>query len=52
MIGVDGELGVDEEEDGLLDRIEPGDGPATGGCAFHLGERFGVHIDAEEYVLA
>lgn len=52
MIGVDGELGIDEEEDCLLDGVESGDGSAIGGCTFHLRERFGVHIDAEEYIFA
>lgn len=31
VVGVDGELGVDEEEDGVLDGVQAGDGPRLAG---------------------
>lgn len=48
VVRVHGELGMDEEEKGLLDGVEAGDGAALR----HLGLRLHVHVHAEEHVLA
>lgn len=45
VIGVDRELGVDEEKDGLPNGVQSGD---TRG--FHFNKRLGVHVHAKYYV--
>lgn len=51
VLGIDGEFGVDEEDDCLLNGVHSGDGSAIGAGGFDLSGRFRVHIYAEENVL-
>ena len=52
MVGVDVDLGVDEDEKGLLDGVQAGNRPALGTRDLHLD--LGLHVDvyAEEDVFA
>lgn len=50
MFGIDGELGVYEEKDGLLDGLQSGQGPPIW-AGSHLRHTLRVDIHAEQYVL-
>lgn len=52
VVGVDAELGVDEEENSLLDGVQSGNGSAVGTRYLHLHLGLHVHVDAKEDVLA
>lgn len=50
VFGVNGELGVDEEKDGLFDGVQSGEGSTIWPRAFHFHQRFPVHVYAQQYV--
>ena len=50
MFGIDGELGIDEEKDGLLDGVQSGEGPPIGSAELHLHQTFWIHVHAKQYV--
>lgn len=51
VIGIDGEFGVDEENDGLLDGVQAGEGSSVGTSGtFHLHQGLGIDVHAQEYV--
>ena len=52
VVGVDGELGVEEEQDGLLDRIQAREWAAMRPRDLHLRKRFRVNVHAKQNVLA
>lgn len=52
VIGVYGELGIDEEENSLLDGVQSGAGSTTRSRRFHFDQAFRININAEEYVFA
>lgn len=51
MVGVDGELGVDEEKDSLLHGVQSGKRTTIWARGFHLHQGFRVRIYAKQYVL-
>lgn len=52
MVGVDAELGVDEEEEALLDGVQTGNGPPLPTRNPHRGLGFHVQVHTEDDVLA
>lgn len=51
MFGVDGEFGVDEEKDGLLDGVQAGERSAIWAGEFHFDKGFWINVYAKQYVL-
>lgn len=51
MVGVDGELGVDEDKDGLLDGVKASEGSAIRAAHFHFHLGFRIYVYAEQNVL-
>ncbi|WVZ20652.1 hypothetical protein V8G54_007974 [Vigna mungo] len=51
VLGVDGELGIDEENDGLLDGVQSGWGSAVvSGGPFHLDEALRIYVQANQNI--
>ena len=51
MFGVDGEFGIDEENDGLFDGVQTGEGSAIGtGGTFHFDEALRIDVDADQNI--
>lgn len=51
VLGVDGEFGIDEENDGLLDGVQSGERSAVGsGGPFHLDEALRIYVHAYQNI--
>jgi len=51
VLGVDGEFGIGEENDGLLDGVQSGEGSAVGsGGPFHLDEALRIYVHAYQNI--